>query len=382
MQRTAFIAQIQQHLEHYPVVALLGPRQCGKTTLVRQYIAAMTSLPESNYFDLEDPEDLMRLENAKLTLSALRGLVVIDEIQRKPNLFPLLRTLVDQTPRRLQFLILGSASRDLIQQSSETLAGRIRYLELTPFQLHEVDDIPKRWLRGGFPLSYLAIDDTVSYDWRKSYIATFLERDVPSFGIQIPPLSLRRFWQMLSGYHGAIFNASEIGNSLGISHPTVKRYLDVLTGTFMVRQLPPWFENIHKRQVKSPKIYFRDSGILHALLGIQDSAALQLHHKLGASWEGFALESIIQYYQADAEDCFFWGVHSGPELDLLIHKDGKKLGFEFKYSDAPTITKSMYAALALLQLDSLTIVYPGTKSYPLAENIMVKSLSTYRVTDL
>jgi predicted AAA+ superfamily ATPase len=284
--------------------------------------------------------------------------------------------LVDQPDAKRKFLILGSASRDLIRQSSETLSGRIAYIELTPFSMDEVDDSAKLWLRGGFPKSYLAKSIDESIYWRKQYIATFLERDIPSFGIRIPPLTLRRFWIMLAHYHGQSFNASEIGKSLGVSDTTARHYLDILTGSFMMRQLPPWIANVKKRQVKTPKIYFRDSGIYHSLSGVTDHHSLMHYPKLGASWEGFALEEIAHHYQADPEECFFWGVHNQAELDLLIVKNGKYMGFEFKYGDSPRLTPSMEIALETLELDSLHVIYPGKKDYSLGKNISVRCLDS------
>ena len=274
-------------------------------------------------------------------------------------------------------MILGSASRDLIRQGSETLAGRLTFIEVTPFALREVGpaSLDELWLRGGFPRSYLADSIEVSAAWRKGFIRTFLERDIPALGIRIPPQAIRRFWQMLVHYHGQTFNASEIGTSLGVSDTTVGRYLDILTGTFMVRRLQPWLPNIGKRQVKRPKIYFRDSGILHSLLGAVERSELLVHPKLGASWEGFALEETIRASGADEDEVFFWGVHGQVELDLLIVRDGKKHGFEFKYKSAPSLTRSMVRASELLGLDSLTVVYPGDKVYPLAEGIVARGLA-------
>lgn len=358
-----------------PVVAILGPRQCGKTTLARLYA---DSLRQSVlYLDLEDIHDLQRLDNPLLALEESYDLIVIDEIQRRPELFPTLRVLVDQRREKQKFLILGSASRDLIQQSSETLAGRISYMELTPFTYPEVKDMNPLWIQGGFPNAYLAKSANISWEWRKAYVATFLERDIPNLGINIPHQTLRRFWMMVAHCHGNIFNASEIGQSLGIAHTTAREYLNILTGTFMLRELVPWFENINKRQIKSPKIYFRDSGIYHYLLGIPDKTALINHPKLGASWEGFALESIIRHHQAYPEEVYFWGIHSQAELDLLIIKNGKKLGFEFKYSDKIQMNTSMKAAIEYLTLDELTVIYPGNKSYQLSEKIKVCGLAEY-----
>ncbi len=368
MQRIDFINKIKKALRKSPVVALLGPRQCGKTTLAQE-VFNKTKEAKANYFDCENPRDLVRLSDPMLTLEDMNGLIVIDEIQRCPELFTVLRVLVDNKKIKRQFLILGSASRELIAQSSETLAGRIHYIELSPLNLKETDQTQKLWLRGGFPLAYLARTNQDSMAWRENYIKTYLEQDIPALGIQIPALHLRRFWMMLSHYHGNIYNASEIANSMDISHHTAKRYLDVLTGTFMVRQLPPWHENIGKRQVKSSKIYFRDSGIYHALLGIASMSDLKLNPKLGASWEGYALEQVILAMHADANECFFWSIHSGPELDLMIVKGGKRHGFEFKYSAAPKLTHSMQRAREQLKLDTLKVIYPGDVSFKLTRNI-------------
>jgi len=360
-----------------PVIAILGPRQCGKTTLARLYAERCDTKSHIYWFDLEDPNDLGRLDAPMLALQELEGLIVIDEIQKRPDLFPALRVLIDQHRSKQRYLILGSASRDLIQQSSETLAGRISYMELNPFSWPEVDDLSKLWLRGGFPDSYLARSNDISWEWRKSYISTFLERDIPNLGIQVPAQTLRRFWMMLAHYHGNIFNASEIGKSLGVAHTTARHYLDILTGTFMVRELPPWMENIDKRQIKSPKIYFRDSGIYHSLLNIIDKNALYTNPKWGASWEGFALEEIVRHHNGEVGEIYFWGIHNYGELDLYIIKNGKRLGFEFKYTDRPSITKSMNLALDILKLDSLTIIYPGSHNYPLASKIRVIGLTNY-----
>lgn len=376
--RNDLINALQNGMRIHPVLALLGPRQCGKTTLAKQY-ATRKHITAIHHFDLEDPDDLAKLDAPKLALENLSGLIVIDEIQRKPELFPLLRVLVDQHKKR-HFLILGSASRDLIKQSSESLAGRICNIEVTPFSYSEVDNISKLWFRGGFPKSYLAKNNQDSRDWLAAYVTTFLERDIPNLGIQIPSRTLRRFWMMLAHYHGGIFNASEIGTSLGISHTTARHYLDILTGTFMIRELTPWIENITKRQIKSPKIYFRDSGIFHSLLGMQTLHALQHHPKLGASWEGFALEAVIRAHHAEPGECYFWGIHSQGELDLFIIKDGKRLGFEFKYSDAPRLTSSMQLANDTLKLDKLTVIYPGKSHYRLSETIEVSGLEPYLQT--
>ena len=378
MDRLEFIRKIHGGFDVTPVVALLGPRQCGKTTLARAYIEeSARNLPASNYFDLEDPTDLGRLVDAKLGLSDLRGLVVIDEIQLRPDLFPLLRTLVDRADSPARFFILGSASRDLIRQGSETLAGRISFVEITPFSAREagVNELDNLWVRGGFPLSFLAPAIDKSAAWRLAFIRTFLERDIPALGIQIPSTTIRRFWQMLVHYHGQTFNSSEIGRSLGVSDTTANRYLDILAGTFMVRRLQPWFENIGKRQVKRPKIYFRDSGILHSLLGTTTREDLLVHPKLGASWEGFALEETIRLHDADEEDVYFWGVHQQAELDLLIVRGRERIGFEFKYGSSPRLTRSMTQTRDLLSLDCLTVVCPGDAVYPLGDGIQVKGLA-------
>ncbi|MCE5318375.1 MAG: ATP-binding protein [Parachlamydia sp.] len=374
MQRPKYLNEIASCFRIQTVCAILGPRQVGKTTLAKMYVEknAKTSF---EVFDLENPLDLAQLENPMLTLSRFTNkLIVIDEIQRRPELFPVLRVLADETESKRQFLILGSASRDLIRQSSETLAGRIGYIELMPFSLDEAENCTTLFLRGGFPRSYLADNEEDSFLWRQSYISTFLERDIPNLGFHIPPEQIRRFWQMLAHYHGQSFNANEIAKSLGVSDHTTRRYLDILTGTFMIRRLQPWFENLGKRQVKSPKIYFRDSGILHALLGIKNDEQLHHYPKLGSFWEGFALEEIIRQFHARSEECYFWGVHSGAELDLLIVKDGKRIGFEFKYSDYPKTTASMYTACQDLKLDHLYVVYPGKKLFLLDNQITAYGL--------
>lgn len=367
MERNAYLEKLNQAFHTSPVVAILGPRQTGKTTLAQEYFRQQNG-SHVCYFDLENPLDLQRLHDPMLALEDLTGSIVIDEIQRLPDLFPVLRVLVDQKKPR-HFLILGSASRELISQSSESLAGRIRYMELMPFSYEETHEFKQLWLRGGFPLSYLAKTDRDSNQWRMDYIKTFLEQDIPNLGIKIPAQNLRRFWMMLAHSHGQIFNASELGNSLDLAHNTVRKYLDILTGTFMMRQLQPWYENIAKRQVKSFKVYFRDSGIYHTLLGIDTHQALLTSPKLGASWEGFALESVIRHLQIDAEDCYFWATHNQAELDLLIVKGSKRLGFEFKYTKAPKLTPSMRIASDDLKLDKLYVIYVGDKRFKLATNI-------------
>lgn len=376
MERLNYIHRIEKAFKTHPIVALLGPRQCGKTTLARQY-ATQIKAKEIFFFDMEDTADIISLQNPQLALNNLHGLIIIDEIQLRPELFPALRVLIDKNKDFQRYLILGSASPELIRQTSQTLAGRIAYIELTPFILNEVGHMPDLWLKGGFPLSYLAKTEEDSMFWRKQYIKTFLERDIPNLGIHIPPLALNRFWSMLAHYHGNILNYSELSRAFGCADTTIRRYLDILSGTFMIRQLQPWFANISKRQVKAPKIYFRDSGLLHAFLDIETQRDLQRHPKLGASWEGFALEQILQFHQTDNDHCYFWATHSGAELDLFIVKGQQRLGFEFKYSDAPTLSKSMHIAIQDLELTQLTVIYPGTKTYLLAENIKVISLQEY-----
>jgi uncharacterized protein len=365
--RTELFNRIQAALKRSRVVALIGPRQSGKSTLARQFLT-----PDSPaYFDLEDPVSLQRLDAPKTALAPLHDLVVIDEIQRKPELFPILRVLVDRTPLPAKFLILGSATRDLLRQLSESLAGRIEVIEISGFSLQEVgaSTLNKHWVRGGFPLSFLAESEEDSAIWRKQFIQTFLERDIPSLGFRVTSATLFRFWRMLAHYHGQIWNSSEIAASMGVDHKRVRRYLDMLTGSFMVRQLQPWHENIGKRQVKSPKIYFRDSGIFHSLLGINAESDLLVNPKLGASWEGYAIEQVLRYYQPDEQ--YFWAVHSGAELDLFIFKNGKRIGIECKRLDAPKLTSSMKTALRDLKLDELIVLYPGEQSYVLGEGVKV-----------
>ena len=356
------MTRVQQALRNSPAVALLGPRQCGKTTLARQLAAGR----RCEYFDLEDPRDLARLAEPMLALESLRGLVVIDEVQRKPDLFEVLRVLIDRTRPRKRFLLLGSASPYLVRATSESLAGRISFVDMGGFRLDEVGPSAhqKLWLRGGLPRAFLARGTAASLKWREDFTRTFLERDIPQLGITVPAATLRRFWTMLAHYHGQVWNAAELARSLGQSEKTARRYLDILSGAYMVRQLPPWHENIRKRQVKSPKIFLRDSGLLHSLLAIDDRKALLGHPKLGASWEGFAIEQTLSLPQT--EHAYFWATHTGPELDLLILRRGKRIGFEFKHSDGPKMTRSMHTVMELLKLDRLYVVYPGPKSYAMA----------------
>ncbi len=362
--------QTETALRRSRVTALLGPRQSGKTTLAREFVPS----DSVNYFDLKDPQSLARLDQPKVALENLTGLVVIDEIQRKPELFPLLRVLADRQPNPAKFLLLGSAAPELLRQSSESLAGRIETLELTGFDLSEVGaaEMPRHWLRGGFPLSFLAENDEDSAVWRSRFVSTFLERDLPAAGMGISPVTMLRFWTMLAHYHGQTWNASEIAGAMGISATTTRRYVDLLTHTFMIRQLQPWHENLGKRQVKAPKIYFRDSGLFHTLTHIKSESDLLTHPKIGASWEGYAIEEVLRHYQPDQE--FFWATHNGAELDLLLFKDGKRIGIECKRRDAPKLTASMKISMEDLKLNELHVIYPGTKAYPLGESIQVLPL--------
>lgn len=370
MQRSNYIKKIEAAFRVHNVVALLGPRQCGKTTIAQEFFQAAQSSP-SQYFDLEDPVDEARLAEPMTTLDPLSGLVVIDEVQRIPGLFKPLRVLTDRHKAKTKYLILGSASRELIRQSSESLAGRIQYLELTPFSSVEVgvNDFENLWLRGGYPRSFLAETEADSRTWRDAYIRTFLEQDLRALGLTIEPAAMRRFWMMLAHYHGQIFTASEIAKSLQVSDVTAKRYLDVLAGTFMVRQLPPWFENIKKRQIKRPKIYFRDSGLLHRLMLLDADQSIKTHPKLGALWEGFVLEETIRAIGEPPENYYFWGIHAQAELDLLVFTGGKKWGIEIKFQDAPKITPSMRQAFEQLELSGLKVLYPGSKKYRLDKHI-------------
>lgn len=361
---------VSRALKRSRVVALLGPRQCGKTTLARAVVPA----DSPNYFDLEDPAGLARLAEPDLALRPLRGIVVIDEIQRRPDLFPLLRVLADRRPLPARFLILGSASPELLKQSSETLAGRVETVPLEGFRLADVGvaSQDRHWLRGGFPLAFTARSEADSVAWRRQFLQTFLERDIPQLGIRVPALALRRFWSMVAHHHGQIWNAAELARGMGVGEATVRRYLDLLAGVFMVRQLPPWFENLGKRQVKAPKIYVRDSGLLHVLLGVTSRRDLEMHPKVGASWEGYAVEEVLKAIQPD--EAYFWATHQGAELDLLLFKNGKRIGVECKRSDSPSLTPSMRIALADLRLDRLHVVYPGDRRYALAKNVDVMPL--------
>jgi len=374
IKRLDLTGRLERALRANPVVALIGPRQCGKTTLAR----ALAADRRSAYFDLEDPLDLERLAQPKLALGGLDGLVVIDEVQRRPDLFPVLRVLADQARRGRRFLILGSASPELLRQGSETLAGRIALVEMAGFDLGEAGAAAQSrlWWRGGFPRSFLAPSDAASFQWRHDFIRTFLERDVMQLGIRIPAPVLRRLWMMLAHYHGQVWNASEIARALGEAHTTVKRHLDALTGALVVRQLQPWHENLGKRQVKAPKVYVRDAGLLHALLGTDSAAALHAHPKVGASWEGFVLEELIGL--AGERNAFHWRTQAGAELDLLLFVRGKRIGVEVKYADAPSMTRSMHACMESLGLDRLYVVYPGQETYSPRAGVEVMPLARAR----
>jgi predicted AAA+ superfamily ATPase len=363
---------IQQKLESNRVVALIGPRQCGKTTLARDFVS-----PSSvNYFDLEDPLSLARLDQPMTAMQDLTGLVVIDEIHRRPEIFPVLRVLADRTPLPARFLILGSSSPKLLRQSSESLAGRISTITMRGFNLEEVGAQAQNilWRRGGFPLSFTAPGEEISLEWRRDFVRTFLERDIPQFGFNIPSTSLFRFWSLLAHYHGQIWNAAEAARILNVSESTTRRYVDLLQDLFMVRLLQPWYANLGKRQVKSPKVYVRDTGVLHVLLGIRTELELLLNPSSGASWEGFVIEEVVKAISPD--EAYFWGTHTGAELDLLLLKNGKRIGVECKRMDAPRLTPSMRTAIQDLELSKLLVIYPGSKPYPLTENIQVVPLAS------
>jgi len=374
MERKRYCERIAECFEVHPIVALLGPRQCGKTSLARYFSKTLST--KVHHFDLEDSTDLAALETPQLVFENLEGLIVIDEIQRKPELFPILRVLVDRDPQK-KFLILGSASKVLIRQSSETLSGRIAYLELTPFQLNEGVDLETLWTRGGFPRSFLEKTDKASMVWRKHYVSTFLEQDIPNLGFRIPSEQMRRFWMMLAHYHGQTLNLSELARSLSISEKMVRHYLDILVGTFMVRLLQPWVVNLKKRLVKSPKLYVCDSGIFHTLMGIQSKEDLVMHPKLGASWEGFAMQQVISKLELESADCFFWATHNQAELDLMVFQNGKKIGYEFKFSESPKLTPSMKHAIADLELDQLIVIFPSHKTFPLSDKVMAIGLHSF-----
>jgi predicted AAA+ superfamily ATPase len=365
--RASYLRQLSTAVRRSPVTALLGPRQCGKTTLARKFGQGQ----KAAYFDLESQPDQQRLQNPELMLGSLEGLVILDEMQVMPALFNVLRVLVDRPANPTRFLILGSASPDLVRNVSETLAGRVEFIELSGFNLCETgpETWEQLWLRGSFPRSFLADSDEDSLAWREGFIRTFLERDIPQLGITIPAAAVRRFWTMLAHYHGQTWNASALARSMGLSDKTVRSYLDILTGTFMVRQLQPWYENIGKRQVKAPKIYLRDSGLLHGLLNLPDRHSLFGHPRVGASWEGFALEQVLQ--TVNPSEAFFWATHNGVEIDLFFLYRGGRYAAEVKFSEAPHVTKSMRIAMEDLGLHHLWIIYPGQHAYPAHERITV-----------
>jgi predicted AAA+ superfamily ATPase len=372
--RATELREIRALLRTGPVVAILGPRQIGKTTLARE-IARGWPGPTTT-FDLEDPRDIARLADPTTTLAPLRGLVVIDEIQRRPELFPVLRVLSDRDRRPARFLLLGSASPSLLKQSSESLAGRIAYVELQGFGLPDVGERWQRlWLRGGYPRPYLARTDEESLRWRRDLIRTYVEQDLPQLGITIGAGTIHRFWMMLAHYHAQIWNGAELARAFGIAESTVKRYLDLLANTFMVRVLSPWSENIGKRVVRTPKVYIADTGLLHALLDIPSARALEAHPKIGASFEGFALQEVVRALHARPEQCYFWATHQGAELDLLVVREGRRRGFEFKRTDAPGVTKSMHVAIRDLGLESIDVVHAGSDTYPLSTKIRALAIS-------
>ena len=402
--RDEYLRQLATAVRRSPVVALLGPRQCGKTTLASAFAAAvarngspsgrMPSLEPSAapphpsrfaaeqvaYFDLESEPDVRALANAELVLGAHRGLVVLDEIQRLPELFNALRVLVDRPDNTVRFLVLGSASPELVRGASESLAGRVEFVEVAGFDLAETDAANWRtlWRRGGTPRSYLAASEDDSMAWRDGFVRTFLERDIPQLGITVPAAAMRRFWTMLAHWHGQTWNASELGRSIAATDKTARRYLDLLTGTYMVRQLQPWFANVAKRQVKAPKVYLRDAGLLHFLLGIGDETALFSHPRVGASWEGFAIEQVLRAVRPAS--AWFWATHGGGEVDLLVYEEGRRWGFEMKFAEAPRVTRSMHGAVEALTLDHLFVVCPAPRGFPVSERISVLPIT--EVVDL
>ncbi|MDO9348270.1 MAG: ATP-binding protein [Anaerolineales bacterium] len=365
--RKFYLEKLDAATKRSPITALLGPRQCGKTTLARYFAQGK----KATLFDLESVPDQRRRQNPEMVLGALDGLVVLDEIQTIPELFQVLRILVDRPENQARFLILGSATLEMSKNVSETLAGRVEFVELAGFDLTETgkDRWETLWVRGGFPRSFLTETEDDSQAWREGFIRTFLERDIPLLGISIPPAAMRRFWTMLAHYHGQTWNASELARSMGLSDKTIRSYLDILTGTFMVRQLQPWYENVAKRQVKAPKIYFRDTGLLHRLLDIPDLHALWGHPKVGASWEGFAIEQIL--LTLHPSQAYYWATHGGAELDLILLHKSRRYGFEVKFNEAPKVTPSMRETVGRLALDHLWVVYPGQQSYPVEEKITV-----------
>lgn len=374
--RPAYLEALKTAIRRSPVTALLGPRQTGKTTLARMFAEEKIA----TFFDLESIPDQRRLQNPEWVLGNPEGLVILDEIQLMPELFGTLRVLVDRPGQKARFVILGSASPEIIRNASETLAGRIEFVDLNGFDLAEVgsSNWESLWMRGCFPRSFLAKNEADSLTWREGFIRTFLERDIPQLGIQIPATAMRRFWTMLAHYHAQTWNASELSRAMGVSDKTVRGYLDILTGAFMVRQLQPWYENTSKRQVRAPKVYLRDSGLLHSLLNIQDEHTLLGHPKVGASWEGYVIEQVLQILRPS--EAYFWAVHNSAELDLLFFHKGKRYGMEVKFSEAPEITRSMQIALHDLDLSHLWVIYPGADAYQVEKKISVLPLQ--KIPDL
>jgi predicted AAA+ superfamily ATPase len=361
-------------LRRFPVVAVLGARQVGKTTLASELASATPGA--TTRLDLERAADLSLLADPELTLRPLKGLVILDEVQRRPEIFPALRVLADRTPLPARFLVLGSASPELLRQSSESLAGRIAFHELPGLSLGEVGagNLERLWRRGGFPRSYTARTEPESFEWRQEFVRTLLERDLPQLGSQVPAGTMGRFWAMLAQAHGNLWNGSEFGRAFGVAHTTVVRYLDLLSGALVVRQLLPWSENLSRRQVKAPKVYVADSGLLHALLDIRSAAQLLRHPKVGASWEGFGIQAVIDRLGARSRECFFWATYSGAELDLLVVRGSLRLGFEFKRTTAPKVTASMRAARESLRLERLDVVHAGERTGALAKGIRALAL--------
>ena len=372
IQRASILSALNNALSRSRVVVLVGPRQCGKTTLARELLEE----DSVNYFDLEDPVSLGRLDEPMTALRPLNGLVVIDEIQRRPELFPVLRVLADRKGTPARFLILGSASGTLMRQTSESLAGRMERIVIGGFSLSELgsDAEQQLWLRGGLPLSYLAGTDVSSIAWRKNFIQTLLERDFPQWGVRVAATALQRFWTMVAHYHGQVWNAAEPARALGVSESTTRRYLDLLTDAFMIRQLKPYHANLKKRQVKSPKIYVRDSGLLHQLLGIDTMKNLFSHPKVGASWEGFVIEQLLKTEPHD--EIFFWATHQGAEINLIIRRGDSLYGVECKRTDSPRLTPSIRIALDDLNLKHVCVIYPGTQRFPLASQVEAVPLQT------
>jgi predicted AAA+ superfamily ATPase len=376
--RARHLQAIEDLFAVFPVVALLGARQVGKSTLARAFAKRQDGPVE--FLDLEDPEERHRLADPGMVLRDLRGLVVLDEVQSLPEVFPLLRVLADRPRRPARFLVLGSASPELLRQSSESLAGRIGHHHLPGLEVEEVGirRLRQLWLRGGFPRSFLAASDADSLVWRRAFLRTFFARDLPGLGVVVPPTTMERFWAMLAHWHGQIWNSSEFARSFGVADTTVRRYLDLLSATFLVRQLRPWHANLAKRQVKSPKVHLGDCGMLHAALGVRDFMELQRHPKVGASWEGFLIDQVTARLGAEPDECYFWATQAGAELDLLVVRGGRRIGFEFKYTETPHVTPSMRIAHADLELEELVVVHGGSKSWRMAEGI--RAVAATRLT--